>query len=92
MSHSPAEPVLSTDRVSQCAQLCKHFSYETTIKGSLFPHREKPAWAVEGQTIYQAACGERPLELGAEKRRTPAQLEVRVIASDYGRLPKSKQG
>lgn len=70
----------------------EHVSCESVTKGRLFPHREKSAWALEGQTIYQAACGERSLVLRAEKRRSGSQLEVRVIASDYGRLPKSKQG
>lgn len=39
-----------------------------------------------------SVCRERLLVPGAEKRRARAQLEVRVIASDYGQLPESKQG
>lgn len=74
------------------AQHREYFSCETVIGGRLIPQGEKPAWAFEDHGIYPPSCGERLLVLGAEQRRARAQLEVRIIASDYGQLPKSKQG
>lgn len=92
MGRARAAPLLK-----QSVRLCfqqtdhrEHFSWETVIKGSLSPQWEKPAWALEGRVIYPPSCGERLLVLGPEKRRTQAQLEVRIIASDYGQLPKIK--
>lgn len=92
MNRSPADVVFSIDCVSEVCSTSWVFLMWDCHRGRLSPQCEKSAWAFEDYAIYPASCGERLLVLGAEQRRAQAQLEVRIIAPDYGQHPKSKQG